>query len=97
MCTAVNFSNRVLYAMYCRLILSFKFTESKTMPANIDYIDYKNDPTDQNAIASPFKVKLEARDREVLESCFEQSQEVAAPATEGLPYEALRRCCVNSV
>lgn len=91
MCTAVNFSNRILYAMYCRLILSFKISESKSMPANIDYIDYKKDPTDSNAIASPFKVKLAARDRDVMERCFEQSQETAAPATEGLPYEALRR------
>ena len=91
MCTAVNFSNRVLYAIYCRLILSFKFTESKTMPANIDYIDYKKDPTDSNAIASPFKITLAVRDQAALERCFEQSQVVAAPATEGLPYESLKR------
>ncbi|KEF60508.1 uncharacterized protein A1O9_02069 [Exophiala aquamarina CBS 119918] len=91
MCTAVNFSNRILYAMTCRLILSFRFTESKTMPANIDYIDYKNDPSDSNAIAKEFKVKLTVRDRESLERCFQRSQEIGAAATGGLPYEALFR------
>ncbi|KAK3047444.1 hypothetical protein LTR09_011192 [Extremus antarcticus] len=91
MCTAVNFSNRMLYATFCRLIVSFKITESKTMPANIDYIDYKQDPTDSNAIASKFKIRLSARNQAALENCFERSQEIAAAATNGLPYEALKR------
>ena len=91
MCTAVNFSNRILYAMYCRLILSFKITESKTMPADIDYISYKKDPADSNAIASEFKIKLTARDPATLERCFERSQEVAEPSNEGLPREELKR------
>lgn len=57
------------------------------MPANVDYIDYKKDPSDSNAIASDFKVKLTVRDKQTLERCFERSQEVAAPAVEGLPVE----------
>lgn len=75
MCTAVNFSNRVLYALYLRLILSFRITESKSSPAETNYIAYKRDPSESNAMASAFKVKLTPREEQSLDSCLVEAQE----------------------
>ncbi|KAM5343721.1 hypothetical protein ACJ41O_012258 [Fusarium nematophilum] len=74
MCTAVNFSNRLLYAIFVRLILSFKMAESKEMPPSTHYIDYKEDPTAANAIAADFKVRFKPRDEEALESLLKKAQ-----------------------
>jgi phenylacetate 2-hydroxylase len=74
MCTAVNFSNRVLYALYLRLILSFRFSESKSNPAETHYISYKDDPSASNAIASSFKVRLTPRDDGSLEGCLAEAE-----------------------
>ncbi|VUC36590.1 unnamed protein product [Clonostachys rosea] len=73
MCTAVNFSNRVLYTIYSRLILSFRITESQTNPANTHYIHYKRDPSESNSIASEFKVRFTPRDKDILERCLTQA------------------------
>jgi phenylacetate 2-hydroxylase len=78
MCTAVNFSNGVLYAAFARLILSFKITETKTAPPNVHYINYKRDPIASNAIASDFKVKFTPRSQDVVERCLGESQESLA-------------------
>lgn len=91
MCTAVNFGNRVLYAIFLRLIVSFKLTESKSMPANTDYIGYKGDPSESNAIPSDFNVKLNPRNKDTIEKCLAQSeQNVAALATGGAAEALLR-------
>ncbi|KAJ5570332.1 cytochrome P450 [Penicillium hispanicum] len=74
MCTAVNFSNRVLYSAILRLIVSFKITESREMPPNTDYVQYKSDPTASNAIPSDFKVRITPRDESFLKRCFENSK-----------------------
>jgi phenylacetate 2-hydroxylase len=74
MCTAVNLSNRILYAVFLRLIVSFQVTEGKQMPVNTHYIDYKRDPSESNSIPSEFKVKLTPRDPESLKSCLSQSE-----------------------
>ncbi|ETS85365.1 hypothetical protein PFICI_03390 [Pestalotiopsis fici W106-1] len=74
MCTAVNFSNRVLYAVLLRLILSFKIRQSRDMPPNVDFIDYKDDPAASNAVASDFKVTCEPRDEDVLRRCLEKTR-----------------------
>jgi phenylacetate 2-hydroxylase len=74
MCTAVNFSNRVLYAVFLRLIISFQITEGVHMPANTHYVDYKRDPAESNSIPSEFKVKLMPRDQETLKRCLQQSE-----------------------
>lgn len=74
MCTAVNFSNRVLYAILTRLIVSFRITQSPTMPPNTDFIRYKRDPTAANALASDFKATFVPRDWSVLKQCLERSQ-----------------------
>jgi phenylacetate 2-hydroxylase len=91
MCTAVNFADRVLYAVFLRLIVSFKMTESKSMPANTDYIGYKRDPAESNAIPSDFKIHLHPRSRDVLEDCFEKSQNNVAALATGDGAETLRR------
>lgn len=74
MCTAVNFSNRVLYALYVRLVLSFRISESKMSPAETDYIKYKQDPSAANAIPSSFKVELTPRDDGSLECCLSEAE-----------------------
>lgn len=91
MCTAFNFSNRVLYALFVRLILSFKMTESKEMPPNTHYIDYKKDPTASNAIPSAFKTRFIPRDRAVLEQCLKQSEDSLTDFVTGDNAEALIR------
>ncbi|KAL3489963.1 cytochrome P450 [Aspergillus germanicus] len=74
-CTAVNLSNRVLYAIFTRLIVSFHIEQSKDMPCNTHYIDYKQNPAASNALPSAFKAKLMARDDSVLRRCLQQSQD----------------------
>jgi len=91
MCTAVNFSNRVLYAMLCRLIVSFKMTEDQSMPANTDYIKYKRSVEEQNAVAADFKVKFQPRDQSMLQECFQQSQENIGDLVSGEYAESLIR------
>ncbi|RDW82622.1 cytochrome P450-9 [Coleophoma cylindrospora] len=74
MCTAVNFSNKILYATFSRLILSFKMTASKTMPPSTHYVNYNRDTTAAGAIPRDFKVLFTPREPEVLESCIRKSQ-----------------------
>lgn len=38
-CTAIAFSNRILYAIFARLILSFKIRQSEAKPPCLHYID----------------------------------------------------------
>ncbi|GKZ72751.1 hypothetical protein AnigIFM60653_011876 [Aspergillus niger] len=78
MCTAVNFSNRVLYATILRLIVSFRMVEEEECPPNTHYVHYKRDPTASNAIASDFKVRFIPRDENALQRMFERSQELCA-------------------
>ncbi|GKZ30915.1 hypothetical protein AbraIFM66950_010652 [Aspergillus brasiliensis] len=78
MCTAVNFSNRVLYATILRLIVSFRMVEDEGSPPNTHYVNYKRDPTASNAIASDFKVRFIPRDEQALQRMFEHSQEQCA-------------------
>lgn len=75
MCTAVNFSNRVLYAVLLRLISSFKIRSGKEMPPNVDFIDYKDDPAAANAVASDFKIVCEPRGGDVLGRCLRKTRE----------------------
>ncbi|KAK4941188.1 hypothetical protein LTR10_018861 [Elasticomyces elasticus] len=92
MCTAVNFSNKTLYAMFLRLIVAFKITESSSSaPPNTHYIQYKRDAAASNAIASDFEVKFTPRDAQTLERCFESSQSMSADESVDGSGEALRR------
>ncbi|KAL1859421.1 hypothetical protein Plec18170_002537 [Paecilomyces lecythidis] len=72
MCTAVNFSNRVLYAIFLRLIVAFDVRESKISPPNIHYIDYKRDPAEANAIPCDFNVRFTPRNEKVLRGVLDR-------------------------
>jgi phenylacetate 2-hydroxylase len=89
MCTAVNFSNRVLYAVFLRLIVSFHMTESKDMPPNTHYTGYKRDPSESNSIPSGFKVNFTPRDIDILKTCLRQSEERLANFMTGENAESL--------
>jgi phenylacetate 2-hydroxylase len=75
MCTAVNLSNRILYAIFFRSILSFKITESSSAPPPTHYVDYNRDTTAASAIPKDFKLKFIARNPDVLDECIRRSQE----------------------
>ncbi|KAL3457161.1 cytochrome P450 [Aspergillus heterothallicus] len=90
-CTAVNLSNRVLYAIFTRLIVSFNIKPSKGMPCNTHYIDYKQNPAASNALPSAFKVRLAARDDASLRRCLEQSQNLLTEFVTGANPELLIR------
>ncbi|EXJ83385.1 hypothetical protein A1O1_07007 [Capronia coronata CBS 617.96] len=91
MCTAVNFSNRMLYAIFLRLIVAFKIEPSKSMSVNTHYIHYKKDPAAANSVASDFKINLIPRDKETLERCFERSEQLSAEAGSRQCPEPLKR------
>lgn len=83
MCTAVNFSNRILYSIFFRLILSFRIIESKVAPVTTHYVNYNRDTTAQGAIPRDFEVNFAPRDEGVLQSCLEKSKgDTAELATE---------------
>ena len=84
MCTAVNFSNRILYAIFLRLVVSFKIKQSETEPPTLHYIDYNCDTTAQGAIAKDFKAYFELRDREVFDACMKQSEENTREVNNGI-------------
>lgn len=73
MCTAVNFSNRILYSIFARLVLCFHMTESKTLPAETHYVRYSKDTTASNAMPSDFRVVFKPRDKDELDRWMEQS------------------------
>lgn len=91
MCTAVNFSNKTLYAMFLRLLVSFKITEGSAGPTETHYIRYKANASASNAIAMDFDVRFTPRDPQALEKCFERSQSMSADECRGDSREALKR------
>ncbi|ROV93505.1 hypothetical protein VSDG_06805 [Cytospora chrysosperma] len=84
MCTAVNFSNRILYAIFLRLIVTFEIRQSDTEPPNLHYIDYNCDTTAQGAIPRDFKAYFKLRDREAFDACMKQSEENTRDVTNGI-------------
>jgi phenylacetate 2-hydroxylase len=81
MCTAVNFSNRILYAIFLRLIISFKVTGSDTAPPPTHYVNYNRDTTAASAIPKEFKAKFAPRDSNVLEKCISKSREATTDSS----------------
>lgn len=75
MCTAVNFSNRILYAIFLRLILSFEIVGDKETPPETHYINYNRNTTAASAIPKDFKARFVPRDTGILEECLQKSQE----------------------
>lgn len=84
MCTAVNFSNRILYAAFLRLIVSFKIRQSEEAPPCLHYIDYNVDTTAQGAIPKDFKAHFELRDRKIFDTCMKQSEKNTRDVTNGM-------------
>lgn len=72
MCTAVNFSNRILYSIFFRVILSFKITQSKTAPPETDYIKYKRDAAASNAVQKDYKAVFAPRDNGCADKCLQK-------------------------
>lgn len=84
MCTAVNFSNRILYAVFLRLIVSFKIRQSDIWPPNLHYVDYNEDTTAQSANPKDFKAYFELRDRAMFDACMAQSEKNTRDVTNGM-------------
>lgn len=83
-CTAINFSNRILYSIFFRLILSYNITESKKLPPVIHHIDYNKDTTAQSAIPKDFKARFRVRDQASFDKCMESSAENTSCVTNGM-------------
>jgi phenylacetate 2-hydroxylase len=83
-CTAINFSNRILYAIFLRLIVSFKIRQSGTDPPNLHFVDYNRNTMAQSAIPRDFKALFEPRDSEVLEECLRRSEQATVEVTNGI-------------
>lgn len=61
MCTAVALSNRILYALFLRLILHFEFTASTTSPPVTDYVKLNEDTTGQTVTVKPYSITMKER------------------------------------
>lgn len=61
MCTAVALSNRILYALFLRLILHFEFTASPTSSPSTHYVDLNEDTTGQTVIVKRYSISLKER------------------------------------
>lgn len=84
MCTAVNFSNRILYAVFLRLIVSFKIRQSETEPPNLHYVDYNENTAAQSACPKGYKAYFELRDRSTFDACMAQSERNTRDVTNGM-------------
>lgn len=86
MCTAVNFSNRILYAAFLRLIVAFKISGLKGQEEKdaLHYVDYNQDTTAASACAKDFEGVFEIRDRRVLEECLRVSREQTVNVSNGV-------------
>ena len=84
MCTAVNFSNRVLYVIFLRLLVSFRIKQSSTEPPCLHFVDYNRDTTAQSAIPKDFEAVFEVRDQDVLDACLKRSTENTQAVSNGI-------------
>ncbi|KAF7195244.1 Phenylacetate 2-hydroxylase [Pseudocercospora fuligena] len=84
MCTAVNFSNRILYAIFLRLIVSFKIRHGKDGSPCTDYVEYNRDTTAATACAKDFNAVFEVRDQKAFEDCMRTSAESTKNVTNGI-------------
>lgn len=84
MCTAVNFSNRILYASFLRLMVSFCITESPTARPCTHFIDYNENTAAQAAIPKDFRAHFKIRDAEALEKSLQTSKQATEEVTDGV-------------
>ncbi|GME76465.1 unnamed protein product [Ambrosiozyma monospora] len=73
-CTAVNLSNRILYAGLCRTCLLFKVKKDPSRLPVVDYIDFAEDRQAQTNWIKEFGMSLEPRDEAMVEMCFSVSK-----------------------
>ncbi|KAJ9150922.1 Amino acid permease [Pleurostoma richardsiae] len=83
-CTAVNFSNRILYSIFVRLIVTFKIRQSEAEKPSIDHVAYNRNTAAQSAIPKDFKAFFELRDRCSFEACMERSRKNTEDVTNGM-------------
>ena len=76
-CPGNHLANRQLYAIFTRIILSFRIkpTADLSMRPNLDTIDCNSVPTSMVTQPKPFQVYLEPRDRPQLEKWLAGSWE----------------------
>lgn len=84
MCTAVNFSNRILYVIFLRLIVSFKIKQSESKPPCLHFVHYNRDTTAQSAIPKDFEAVFEVRDQSIFDACMERSAQNTRNVTNGI-------------
>ncbi|KAL2412759.1 Phenylacetate 2-hydroxylase [Exophiala dermatitidis] len=78
MCTAVALSNRILYALFLRLILHFEFTASPTSPPVTHYVDLNEDTTGQTVTVKPYSITMKERfPHESILSNFQTSDQMS--------------------
>lgn len=75
-CTAVNLSNRILYAILTRTCLLFKVKGDPNPERKpvFDYINYANDRSAQTYWPKDFGIKLVPRDADILDECIKESE-----------------------
>jgi phenylacetate 2-hydroxylase len=86
MCTAINFSNRILYAIFLRLIVSFKIKPASDPSKHpcLHFVDYNRNTTAQSAIPKDFEAVFEVRDQAIFDACMERSAENTRNVTNGI-------------
>jgi phenylacetate 2-hydroxylase len=84
MCTAVNFSNRILYTIFVRLIVSFRIRQSDTHLPCLHYTNYNQDTTGSTAVPKEFKASFVVRNREMHDVCLQRSEENTRDAGNGI-------------
>ncbi|KAH8886268.1 amino acid permease [Thozetella sp. PMI_491] len=84
MCTAVNFSNRILYAIFLRVIVSFRIKQSDSKPPCLDSVEYNRNTTAQSAVPKEFEATFQVRDRKAFANCIAQSAESTRYVTNGI-------------
>ncbi|KAK4544295.1 hypothetical protein LTR36_004505 [Oleoguttula mirabilis] len=83
-CTAINFSNRILYATFVRLITTFRIRQSEKQPPCLHYIDYNCDTSVTVACPKDFKASFQLRDRKTFDASLARSQEKTISVTNGI-------------
>lgn len=85
-CTAVAFSNRILYAALVRLVVTYSIRQSETAALQpcVDHVDYNRNTAAQSAIPRDYQATFALRDRAVYEACIARSRERTQQATNGI-------------
>lgn len=65
-CPAWQISNRIMYGLLLRMIVSFKMYPDEDFPPPEDYLSFGATPQGVANAPKPFKIKFEARDLEHL-------------------------------